>query len=61
MPVGCSDCGQPSVGTFDIVYSHKDSNGTDIQDTITKGRPLCSNCATARKLTLPSPPPPPSK
>lgn len=55
--VGCSDCGKQSIGTFDIVYSHKDSSGGEIQDSITRQRPLCQSCATARGV---APPPAPA-
>jgi len=56
MPViGCSDCGQPSVGIFDVEPKPLGYNPLTLENS-KKGlydRPLCASCATARGLKTP--------
>ena len=61
MPVGCSDCGRPSVGLFDVKSRPADYDAANLDRTTSVAsirslydRPLCAECSTARKAT-PSP------
>jgi hypothetical protein len=52
----CSDCGQPAVGLFDVVY-YKVENGKEVEDEVSKivrGRALCLPHSQTRDHVTPS-------
>lgn len=56
MPLMCSDCGKPAVGTFDIAYKPQgDMSRLSSSDLSMYDRPLCEACVTRRTTKLPAP------
>ncbi len=54
--LGCSDCGKPAVGTFDIAYRPQgDMSRLSSSDLSMYDRPLCKDCVTRRTSKLPAP------